>query len=233
MTPDEIRAQLTSNDSDVLQQSHAFTGELLNAEIGRGAAAETRAATTLTAIGVVAGFGVTAMAGFTAESDMTWIGFLGYAVALLFLIRGAYYCLRVCSPMHVFTISPQTIIELQVLSSTESLKTEIAHKLWEYEQRVRPNTAKLFWLARGQRAILMGVALLSMVAVGDYLARRWALVPLQCFEWIASVAPLAGFFLVDPVVERVGLWRTGQNFQLRPRPTAIIQNTSGASSERK
>lgn len=231
MTPDEIRSQLTSSDPDVLKRSQEFIGELLNAEISRGTAAETRAGTTLTAIGVVAGFGVTAMTGFAAQVSTTWISIAGYAGALLFLIRGAYYCLRVCSPALLFTISPQTIIELQPLSNVESLKTEIAHKLWQYEQQVGPNSAKLFWLARGQRAILIGVALLSVVAVGDYIAKRLNLVPLRWFEWLSGAALVAGFFLTDWLVERVGLWRARRNFRLRPQPPSILQKPSGAPPE--
>ena len=217
MTPEEIRSQLTSTDQAVLTQGREFITELLDAEMLRGSTAENRAATTLAAIGVVAGFAVDAATSLATEPHATWLVAVCYAVALTFLIRGAYYCLRAFGTMRYFMIDPRTVFELQTMTGPDSLKSEIAHKMAQFQEAVGPNSQRLFWLERGQRALLLGVALLALVALARYLASREMLTLLGWVQWSMAILVIAAFMFVDRIIEKTGLWRDGSDYHIRTR----------------
>ena len=209
MNVSAIQARLTSTDVGVLEQARAFTTELLESEMQRGSDAEGRAATTLAAIGVVAGFGVAAAPSATHDPGSQWILFVAYCVALAFLIRGAYFCVRTVSPTLYFLIAPNTVFEFQTMSKEECLRSEIAHKMWQLEQAVRPNSRKLFWLERGQRGLLAAVALLAALAVSTRLAANGSLTLPDWLQWIASASVVVLFIVFDVMIERTSKWREG------------------------
>jgi hypothetical protein len=216
MKIEEIQSRLTSEDPEVLEQARAFITEMLAAETARGSVAEGRAATTLGVIAVVAGFAVTAAGSIVSGSGPTsWHLLIGYAGALAFLVRGAYFCLRTVSPQKYFIITPDLIFDLQAGSRLDSLRSEIAYKMWQYERDVVPNSGKVFWLGRGQRGLLVGVALLSLTAL---LARVHVEHPLSFpvwARWTLALLLAALFFLLDPIVERAGDWRKGRHYKVK------------------
>jgi len=214
MKIDEIERQLTSTDPEVLERARGFITELLAAEATRGSVAEGRAATTLGIVSVVAGFAVTAVAGLVGRNSPTaWLPLIGYGGALVFLIRGAYYCVRTVSPQTYHVITADVIFDLRG-PLVECLRTEIAYKMWQYERDIPPNSSKLFWLGRGQRGLFVGVAFLLVTALLAWIHARH---PLYLPPWGAiTTAGLVAvsFFVIDPIVER-GRWRVGGHYRIQ------------------
>ncbi|MBM4095064.1 MAG: DUF3040 domain-containing protein [Planctomycetes bacterium] len=214
MKIEEIERQLTSADPEVLEQARGFITELLAAEATRGSVADGRAATTLGIVSVVAGFAVTAVAGLVGRNGPTaWLPLIGYGGALAFLIRGAYYCVRTVSPQTYHVITPDVIFDLQS-SRIASLRAEIAYKMWQYERDIPPNSAKLFWLGRGQRGLFVGVAFLLVTALLTWIHTKHPLcLPLWGAITTAGLVA-ASLFVIDPIVER-GRWRVGGHYSIQ------------------
>jgi len=214
MNIEEIERRLTSGDPEVLEQARAFITELLAAETARGSVTEGRAATTLGIVSVVAGFAVTAVAGIVGRDGLTaWVPLIGYTGSLAFLIRVAYYCVRTVAPQKYHVITPDVIFDLQG-SRIECLRSEIAYKMWQYERDIRPHSAKLFWLGRGQRALLVGVAFLLVTALLAWVHTKH---PLCLPLWggiVAGVAVATAFFVVDLIVEHAEGWRAGGHYSI-------------------
>lgn len=216
MKIEEIQSRLTSEDPEVLEQARAFITELLAAETARGSVAEGRAATTLGVISVVAGFAVNAAGTIVSGREATpWLLLFGYATALAFLVRGAFYCLRAVSPQKYFIVTPDLIFDLQTGSRLEILRSEIAYKMWKYERDVVPNSGKLFWLGRGQRGLLVGVSFLSLTALLARFHTGNAFSSCVWARWTAGLGLAVLFFVFDPIVERAGGWRKGRHYKVK------------------
>ena len=216
MKIDEIRSKLTSEDPEILGQARVLITELLAGETARGSMAEGRAATSLGVVSVVAGFAVNAAGAIVNErGPISWPLLIGYGAALSFLIRGAYFCLRTVSPQKYFIVTPDTIFDLQAVSRVDGLRSEIAHKMWQYERDIVPNSAKLFWLGRGQRALLVGVALLLLTALVFLVQGKHDVLLSPCQRWVVTLVLAALFFLLDPAIEHAGDWRSGRHYRLK------------------
>jgi hypothetical protein len=215
MKIEEIEAKLTSKDPEVLDWARAFVTELLTAETARGSAAEGRAATTLGIVSVVAGFAVAAAGSVLGRNgSASWLSLIGYASALAFLLRGAYYCVRTVSPQKYYVVTPDVIFDVQNGSRVDGLRSEIARKMWQYERDIAPNSAKLYWLGRGQRALFVGVACLLVTTLLSWIHTRQ---PLALPLWgtiTAGLVVLTAFFAIDPIVERAGTWRAGAHYKM-------------------
>lgn len=216
MNIEGIKSRLTSEDPEVLEQARAFITVLLEAESARGSVAEGRAGMTLGILSVVAGFAVTAAAEIVSRNGPTpWLSIIGYAAALMFLLRGAYYCVRTVSPQKYYVITPDMIFDLQSGSRINALRSEIAHKIWQYERDIVPNSAKLYWLGRGQRGLFLGVACLLVTALLTWVHKEHPLnLPLSG-AIVSGIVVVTAFFVVDPIVERAGGWGAGRHYKAK------------------
>lgn len=215
VNPEEIKAKLHSDDPDVLERCRSVITEMSAAEALRGDMAESRAATTLGAISVVTGLAVAAAGAFAnAAGTAGWLFLVGYGSVLAFLVRGAYFCMRTIRSQKYFVVTPNVIFDLQACSLCEVLRTEIAYKMWKYEQDVKPNSAKLFWLGRGQRSLLASIALLSLAALLAQLHCRRQLWCPDWAVWLIGIGLTVMLFALDPLVERAGGWRVGRHYKV-------------------
>jgi hypothetical protein len=201
----EYRAAVSSIDLAVLTQSRQLITELLAKESERGHTAEVRATTTLAASGVLAGFIIQSLsAADTGGACAPWLGVAAYAGALAFLMRGAFYCVRAMSPDSRWEIAAGLVTELQSKSPAQSMQEEIAHKLWEYERAIGPNSARLFWLSRAQRALLVSIGLFALTALGLHLSAPGHLS--LTVQWAAVASLVVLFLTVDRMVEHRSIW---------------------------
>ncbi len=203
----EIRNKLSSQDTDVLEQSLRFASARRAQENERGKAAENRATAMLALLGILAGF-IVPLAGTieAAKGDEKWFLLVLFLASLLFIAKGLYNAVRVLGISKTYRLEIETVFDFQPLSRADALREEVAGLVWEYRKAIQPNTEKLFRLHRCQRSGLLSIIFLMLFGVLLLAAReKW----LQLPSWAAiALAAIAVLLLVfgDTLFERCGIW---------------------------
>lgn len=204
----DIRKHITSEDVSVLEQSLRFVIQRATKEAERGKAAEARATAMLAILGILAGFIVPSVESTaTIDGSERWALLTVFLTVLAFLVKGLFNAIRVLSVSRQYRVDAETVYDFQTMSHAQALQEEIACVLWEHAKAIRPNSEKLFWLQRSQRAAGIAVIWFMVFGVALYLANEeLVLLPPFVSISIATLGVLA-FFTVDLIAERYGgLW---------------------------
>jgi hypothetical protein len=207
-----IKARITSEDIDVLEQSLRFVRDRAAQEADRGKTAEARATAMLALLGILAGFIVPLIQTVaTAAGETKWSLLVAFLASLIFLVKGLYHAVRVLGVSKRYRLEVESVYDFQALARVDALRDEIAGLVWECNRAIQPNTEKLFWLHRCQRSGLIAIVLFMLFGILLLSAtEKWVSLP----QWVAFV--LAGgavllLALSDPVAERLGIWGCGNH----------------------
>lgn len=204
----EIRDQLTSQDTQVLEQSLRFASARRGQEAERGKAAENRATAMLAFLGILAGFIVPVIETLEkVQGDAKWALLILFLASLLFIVKGLYYAVRVLGVSKVYRLEIGTVFDFQPLSHEDALREEIAGLIWEYRNAIQPNTGKIFHLHRSQRNGLVAVVTFMLFGI-LLLGVRLDWLELPCWSAILfGAAALAVLAFGDRVFETFGFWK--------------------------
>lgn len=204
---EELRAEITSTDIGVLRQSLEFARLQARKEVERNRATEARATAMMAALGILVGLVAPVTKSVVdSKGPHDWLILTTLAGALLFLAKGLYYSIRVLWVQKMHRLNADTVCDFQGLSAEDSLREEIADTVWETEELVQPNTARLFWLNRCQRNAVCGIVLFMMFLLLRFpLLEQW--IPFQgCIAAVLFVTFSLLFLLGDRIAERLGFW---------------------------
>jgi hypothetical protein len=181
-----ILQRLTSQDREVLEFCKAYLNELVGEENSRSRRAEDKAQVVLSICGV----GATLLIGFAgflfnraSSSDIPVI-LLPLASAIVLIAKSVFYNLRTLQPMQNNEGSPELVTEVQGKEFVETLRYDIAVRMWLFEKNRQFHTSKVFYLHRAIRnfgGFIVAVLLTSLVialAVSPYgrlMQSRWNL----------------------------------------------------------
>lgn len=162
---DKIQSKITSSEPETLKQCLSFIKDRLQWEIDRGKRAEGRATTMLTLIGIV----TAVVIHFTDKHNETLkdellISTSLFVSALFLLLKSGFYACKALSITFQKRITPQLIINIQDKTAIDALKKEIAALIWEYDQWVKPNSIRLYYLNKCQWALAASIILLSCLS---------------------------------------------------------------------
>jgi len=93
------------------------------------------------------------------------------------------------------------------MSASDALKLEIAKKVWEYRKQIDPNSRKLYALDRAQRSAFMATVCLLLLGVYLAVGNQGVSIDAPCVAIIATVVLGVLLCFLDPIVERLGIWK--------------------------
>lgn len=204
---EDIIEKIKSNDIDVLRQSKEIIEERLINESERGKSAYARTNILIAFSGALSGLLLFFESRIPLINDgpLTLI-YLIYFTTILFFLKAIYYSIKSVSIFQAYRMSPDTIYEIQEMSLLDSLRHEIALKIWEYYQMVPVNTHKLFWVNRGLRNLLFGIIFLIFLGFIVFLKNKSLLSFPNDFGYIGIIFILFALFC-DYVLDRLGFWK--------------------------
>ena len=204
----DIRASIPSTDEAVLRQSLAFVHQRLKEEQDRGKAAETRASAIVAILGIFLGlfipFILTIKPAIKDEYEFVYL-FLG--TAILFLLRGIYYALRILGVSKQYRLTVNYVNEIANGTIQDALKADIAAVIWLYQESIQPNTRKLFWLNRAQRNGVLAISLFVLYQVFLFLFQLFSVPVPPYTTFVLAAVLLLVLLLADVLAERLGIWR--------------------------
>lgn len=157
MNEQEIRKQVSSNDSEILSQSLAFVKEKLDIERSRQKRAEDRANAMLAVSGILAGF-VVHFAQLILPGQKGWLILLSlYLGSMILLIKSSLYSILALWSMKGYEVTPTLVFNVQFLSKLDAVREEIIWKIWEYYQLVPMGNQRLFRINRAQRNLFASI----------------------------------------------------------------------------
>jgi hypothetical protein len=181
-----ILERLTSQDREVLDFCRAYLDELTAEENSRSRRAEDKAQVVLSICGV----GATLLMGFAGflfnrvSSSEILVILLPLASAAVLIAKSVFYDLRTLQPMQNNEGNPELVTEVQSKGFVETLRYDIAVRMWLYENNRQFHTSKVFYLHRAIRnfgGFIVAILLTSLVLVlavspyGRLMHSRWNL----------------------------------------------------------
>ena len=152
MNISEIKNKLTSSNKEVLRQSLEYVNQRLAIERSRSDRAETRGSSLLTVGGILAGFAVVFIESFrewkVAENVLSLILF---SSSLLLLAKALLYSVRALWALRGNELNANLPFDVQLMSTEESMREELAWKIWEYSELLPVSNQRLVWVNRSQR----------------------------------------------------------------------------------
>ena len=202
---EEISEKLSSSDFEVLSFCRNYLLELSVDERARNTRAEDKAQTILNICGV----GATIIAGFAGlalgqSSNLPPPAFLiPFLAPVVFIAKSAFFCLRALQPAKDFQSNQELVFDIQAKTLIESLRYDIAVRIWLYERTLQFSTSKLFYLHRAIRnfaAFIIAVLLVSLALFMLASSHR----PVGPRITIAFAVLLLIAFFLDPLAEKLG-----------------------------
>ena len=186
-----ILARIESEDPEVLRHSLAFAEQRLRDEAQRGRSSDARATAVLAFLGVLAGI-IVLSAPRIVSATQTAGSLLILGLSIPFLLRGVYCAFRALGSQLQNRLVPEAACKLQEQCLTDALRLNIAMSIWACKQMVKPNTTKLFWLARAQRWSLISIFAHALLGSLSYafqdVLESWPSCPALVVMGLALVA---------------------------------------------
>ncbi|HFT5240797.1 TPA: hypothetical protein ACGTP8_004542 [Yersinia enterocolitica] len=207
----DIRELLSSDDINTIRLCERFVDERANLERMRGDSAERRANIILSTLGASSAFLVFIASSLLAKPDNTgWLIIILYAASAMWVSRSVWYCIKSIRTQSRYRLTEESVFTVQEKSEIDAMKDLISGKIWELQYTIQPNTERLFYVQRAQRALIVFVAILLILGVVS-VSRHF--VPIQsncCILFILSIVGVAFWFFGDYFIEKSGIWNHGE-----------------------
>ncbi|MDZ4058322.1 MAG: hypothetical protein U1D69_15425, partial [Polynucleobacter sp.] len=206
-----IREMLSSNDINVVRKCQEFVDERAGLERMRGESAERRANIILSTLGASSAFLVFMASNLLDDPEKVgWLAIILYAAAALWVSRSVWYCIKSIRTQSRYRLTEESVFEVQDKNEIDAIKDLLSGKIWELQCSVQPNTERLFYVQRAQRALIVFVGILLLlgvvVVVGNYLSIQ----PSPCVLFFVSALGAIFWFFGDYFIEKSGIWNHGE-----------------------
>lgn len=204
-TIQEIKNRLHSNDINVLKLCEVFINSKLESEHLRGESAERRANILIGTMGAASAFLV-----FLAKNSFSTktgeLITLIYCLAALWLARSLWYSMRSIRTQSRYKITSDIVFEVQEKPEIEALRTILASKVWELEKTIQPNTERLFYVQRGQRALITFVGLILLLGLVSSFKKYLEFGHDSCLALFIACMAILFWAFGDRLLEKTSIW---------------------------
>lgn len=209
MKIEEITKRLSSKNIKILVQSLEYINQRLAIERVRAERAESRASALLTMNAILAGFAIIFIESFReGKIQSATVIILLFGGALLLLVKASFFCLKALWVLRGYELNAELPFELQSLKPVDSIREELAWKIWEYYELLPLSTQRLFWVNRAQRNLAWAILLFSFLAIVSFFGTQNDLTLNTTITVSLVILFTAWIILLDPIVERLGnLWK--------------------------
>ncbi|QAR32693.1 hypothetical protein EP073_04500 [Geovibrio thiophilus] len=206
-TIESLKKKLTSESQEVLTLCGEFLDQRIEKERLRGESAENRANIILTASGAASAFLVffsDKLPDVTSSNNALFT--LIYAVSALWLLKSVWYSIKSISSQSRLQIVADNVFEFQKEDRLNAMKMIISSKLWELQNSIQPNSERLFYVQRAQRALIVFISLLLLEGLA-LLTKNIAIINQnKCLIIIFILLSVFSFFFGDKLIEKKGIW---------------------------
>lgn len=209
-TIEQLKMKLSSSDNKVLYICDKFIDQRIEKERLRGAAAEQRANTLLSVVGAASAFLVFFSKSLPDTKDNTesvTLAIILFAFSALWLAKAAWYALKAINVQSRMSVTAESIFEVQEEDEIDAIKDLLAGKMWELSRAVQPNTERLFYVQRAQRALVVFIGLLLLEGIVLPFKNKLCFVdnPDTIYAFFSI---LFLFFIIgDNAIEKKGIWK--------------------------
>jgi hypothetical protein len=204
----DIKNKLTSKDVAVLEQSLDYVNQRLSLERSRGERAEARASSLFTVAGILSGFVVVFLESFReGKIGQDVLTLIIFGSSILLLAKTLLYSVIALWALKGNELNADLPFELQTLAVAESLREELAWKIWEYYELLIISNQRLFYVNRAQRNLICAFLSFLCLAVSSFLIFYMHLTINNCVLIFSATFIVAGIVFLDLIAEKLGkLW---------------------------
>lgn len=209
-TIDEIKEKITSTNIEVLKACNEFLDQRIEKERLRGDAAERRANIILSIVGAASAiliFLAQKLPPPTIKEPSTILSSLIYATSAIWLARAIWYSSKAIKTQSNMMLLAESIYEFQANDESVALKEILTGKLWELQRAVPPNTERLFYVQRAQRALTIFMGWLFFNGGILLLSEKLSLYIVYIIGCLGAFAAFFLFFFGDKIIEKKGIWK--------------------------
>jgi hypothetical protein len=206
-TIENIKQMLSSNDINVIRLCHKFVDERADQERMRGESAERRANIILSTLGASSAFLVFIASNLLDKPDKVGdLVIILYAASALWISRSVWYCIKSIRAQSRYRITVESVFEVQGESEIEAIKVLLSGKIWELQRSIQPNTERLFYVQRAQRALIVFVGILLLLGVLVVFRDYIIIPPNSCILFNILIFGVIFWFYGDYFFEKRGIW---------------------------
>lgn len=206
-----IREMLSSDDINVVRKCQEFVDERASLERIRGESAERRANIILSTLGASSAFLVFMASNLLGDPEKVgWIAIILYAAAALWVSRSVWYCIKSIRTQSRYRLTEESVFEVQDKNEIDAIKDLLSGKIWELQCSVQPNTERLFYVQRAQRALIVFVGILLLLGVVVIVRNYLSIQPGPCVLFFVSALGVIFWFCGDYFIEKSGIWNHGK-----------------------
>lgn len=206
-----IREMLSSDDINVVRKCQEFVDERASLERIRGESAERRANIILSTLGASSAFLVFMASNLLGDPEKVgWIAIILYAAAALWVSRSVWYCIKSIRTQSRYRLTEESVFKVQDKNEIDAIKDLLSGKIWELQCSVQPNTERLFYVQRAQRALIVFVGILLLLGVVVIVRNYLSIQPGPCVLFFVSALGVTFWFFGDYFIEKSGMWNHGK-----------------------
>lgn len=206
-----IREMLSSDDINVVRKCQEFVDDRASLERMRGESAERRANIILSTLGASSAFLVFMASNLLGDPEKVgWIAIILYAAAALWVSRSVWYCIKSIRTQSRYRLTEESVFEVQDKNEIDAIKDLLSGKIWELQCAVQPNTERLFYVQRAQRALIVFVGILLLLGVVVIVRNYLSIQPSPCVLFFVSALGVIFWFFGDYFIEKSGIWNHGE-----------------------
>lgn len=207
---ESIRELLSTNDIEVVQKCQEFIDDRAELERMRGESAERRANIILSTLGASSAFLVFMASNLLGDPDKAeWLVIILYAASALWISRSVWYCIKSIRTQSRYRVTEESIFEVQDKSEIDAAKDFLSGKIWELQRSVQPNSERLFYVQRAQRALIVFVGSLLLLGVVVISRNFLSFHPSSCVLFFVSAFGVVFWVFGDYFIEKSGIWNHG------------------------
>jgi len=206
-----IREMLSSDDINVVRKCQEFVDERASLERMRGESAERRANIILSTLGASSTFLVFMASNLLGDLEKNgWIVIILYTAAALWVSRSVWYCIKSIRTQSRYRLTEESVFEVQDKNEIDAIKDLLSGKIWELQCSIQPNTERLFYVQRAQRALIVFVGILLLLGVVVVVRNYLSIQPGPCILFFVSAIGVIFWFFGDYFIEKSGIWNHGK-----------------------
>ncbi len=203
---ENIRQMLSSDNIDVIRLCEYFINERAELERRRGDSAERRANIILSTLGASSAFLVFIASNILNGREGRGVILFMYIYSVLWVSRSVWYCVKSIRTQSRYRLTEESIFAIQDKSEIDAMKDLLSGKIWELQRSIQPNTERMFYAQRAQRAFVVFVGILLLLG-GMVIARDFFSIHLHhCILFIISVIAIFFWLFGDYAIEKIGIW---------------------------
>lgn len=202
-----MKEMLSTNDVNIIRMCQEFVNERADLERMRGESAERRANIILSTLGASSAFLVFMASNLLGDPDKVgWLVIILYSAAALWVARSVWYCIKSIRTQSRYRVTEESIFEIQDKTEIEAAKYLLSGKIWELQRSIQPNTERLFYVQRAQRALVVFVGILLLIGVSVNGKNYFSIQVGSCALFLMVVLGLFFWFFGDYLIEKSGIW---------------------------